>query len=113
MIEEIKKKLQELDNNVLYGVCKKGDTWDCLLIRKERFKRSGTSKLDYSVYITVRIIREDEIPEGIETEVIDKMKEIGYKQSGEGEYDYTVDANEIVVEVCKVEFVKPMKRKCA
>lgn len=113
MIEVIKEKLKELDENVQYGVCKKGDTWDCLLIRKERLEKSGTSRLDYSLYVSVRIIREDVIPEGKEAEVEEKMKEAGFRRSvAPAQYDYTVDANEVVVEVCKMEFVKIVKRVC-
>lgn len=114
MLESVKEKLKEIDENVQKGVCKKvNDSWNCLLIRKERLKKSGTSKSDYSFYISVRIVREDEIEEGTEELVIQKMKEIGWKQSDSpAEYEYTVDSNEIAVEICKLEFVRASKRVC-
>lgn len=113
MIENAKEKLQELNENVQYGVCKKEDTWDCLLLRKERLEKGGTSKREDYLYVSVRIIREDEIPEGIEAQVEEKMKEAGFKRTiAPAQYDYTVDANEIVVEICKMEFAKII-RKCA
>lgn len=113
MIEQIKEKLKEIDERVLYGVCKKGDTWDCFLVRKERIEKNGTSQKDYARYFSVRVIREDEIPEGIEMEVIRKLEEIGLKKSHTPiSYEYTVDANEVVVEICSIEFVKREKRMC-
>lgn len=113
MIEEIKEKLKELDKNVLVGICKKGDTWDCLLIRKDELRKSGTSRSDYSMYVSVRIIREDEIPEGLEQDVEKKMREIGFRRSDSpAKYEYVADVNEIIVETCKMQFVKSMKRVC-
>lgn len=110
MIKKIKKKLEELGEKVQTGVCKKGETWDCLLVRKKKIEKSGTSKTDYSYYISVRIIKEDEIPEGMEFDVIDKMKEVGYKHAAEPIiFDYTIDPNEIVVEICEILFVKARK----
>lgn len=113
MIADIKEKLKEIDGNVLYGICKKGDTWDCLLIKKERLEKSGTSKMDYSQYVSVYIVREDEIPEGLEQQVEKKMRELGFKRSQTAaKYEYAIDAYEIVVETCKLEFVKTVKRVC-
>ena len=110
MIEEIKTKLQELGENVQVGVCRKGDTWDCLLIRKRRISKNGTSRMDYSFYVSVSIIKENEIPEGLEFRIIDKMKELGFRQSGEEiSYDYEMDQNEVIVEVANITFVKARK----
>lgn len=112
MISEVQDALKAIDDRVLYGVARAdaSNTWDCLLIRKERIEKSGTSKLGYSQYISVRIIREDAVPEGMEMQVIEYMKGIGWKQSSASiEYEYTLDANEVVVEICKIEFYKVMK----
>lgn len=107
MIEEIKKKLEELGESVQTGVCKKGDTWDCLLVRKKRLEKSGTSKVDYSYYISIRVIKENEIPEGTEFKVIEKMRELGYRHAAEPiVYEYTMDTNDIVVEIGEILFVK-------
>lgn len=115
MIDKIKNALSELDDRVLYGVCKKknSDTWDCLVIRKERLAKSGTSGLDESYYISVRIVRENIIPDGLEHEVVKKMKNAGFRRTSKDiEYDYTVDSSETVVEIATIEFVKPAKRAC-
>ena len=113
MIDSIKEKLGELNSNVQYGICKKqGDSWDCILIKKARLSKTGTSRMDYTHHISVRIIREDEIQEGTEKEVIDAMKEIGWKMAGDAKYEYVLDSNEIVVEICNIEFAKAVKREC-
>lgn len=113
MLDTVKKGLKEIDKNVQYGICKKEDTWDCLLIRKDRIAKSGRSNLDYSFYVTISIIREDEIPDGIEHNVEQKMKELGYRRTDtDAKYDYTIDANEVVIEICTMEFVKASKRIC-
>lgn len=114
MIRKIKQKLEEISRNVQVGICKKKDeSWNCLLIRKEKLVKSGTSRLDYSAYVSIRIIKEDEIPEGTEQQIIEKMREIGWKMTDSpAQYEYRIDSNEIVVEICKMEFAKTQKRVC-
>lgn len=113
MINKIKEKLAELGDNIQYGICKKReDSWDCILIKKARLSKSGTSGMDYKYVVSVKIIREDEIPEGTEKEVIDAMKEIGWKMTDDAKYEYVIDANEIVVEICNMEFARSVKRVC-
>lgn len=110
MFEIIKKKLEELGENVQTGICKKGDTWDCLLVRKKKLVKNGKSKTDHSFYVSVSIIKENEIPEGLEFDVIEKMKELGFRESNETiMYGYTVDPNEVVVEICDIVFLKARK----
>lgn len=113
MIETVKEKLKELDPNVQYGICRKQeeqDTWDCLLIRKRRWTKNGKSNTDESFYLTVTIVREDEIPEGMEKKVEKEMGLVGFRRtSKDAEYDYTIDTNDIVVELCTIEFVKAYK----
>ena len=112
MINAIKEKLKEIDSNVQHGICKKGNTWDCLLIRKDRISKSKENRLDNNYYVSVTIVREDEIPEGTELLVEKKMKEAGFKRTEtDAKYDYVVDTNEVTVEICAMEFVKPTKRK--
>lgn len=110
-VDEVKAGLEEIHSNVQHGICRKKDTWDCLLIKKDRVAKSGTSNLDNTFYLTVSIICEDEIPEGKQAEVEQKMKEMGYRRTtAAAEFDYTIDANEVVIEVCTIEFSKPTKR---
>lgn len=113
MLDTVKEGLKEIDKNVQYGICKKEDTWDCLLIRKDRIAKSGKSNIDNSFYLTISIIREDEIPDDITGNVERKMKELGYRRTAtDAKYDYTIDANEVVIEICTMEFVKASKRIC-
>lgn len=113
MIEKIKEELAVFGKNVQHGIPRKKDTWDCLVVRKERLEKSGTSNLDNSIYVSVTVVCEDEIQEGIEFEIEKVMKKIGFRRtSSPAKYDYTVDANEIIIEICKIEFVKAMKREC-
>lgn len=113
MINAIKEKLKEIDSNVQYGICRKKDTWDCLLVRKDRIAKSKQNRLDNNYYISVSIIREDEIPNGTELLVEKKMKEIGFNRTqADARYDYVLDANDVTVEICVMEFVKSTKREC-
>lgn len=113
MIDRIKQGLKVLDENIQVGICKKKDTWDCLLIRRSRIEKTGTSGLDHSFYFTISIVREDEIPESFPIEVEEKMKELGFRRTDtSAKFDYTVDANEVVIEICSMEFVKAKKRNC-
>ena len=110
-VDEVEAGLKEIDSNVQHGICRKKDTWDCLLIKKDRIAKSGTAKKDDNFYLTVTIICEDEIPEGKQTEVEKKMDEMGYRRTSKDvEYDYTIDANEVVIETCTMEFVRSTKR---
>lgn len=110
MLTEIKEKLKEIDSNVQVGICvKKNDSWNCLLVRKEALQK-GQHDLSNSFRVSVRIIREDEIEKGTEKIVIDKMREAGWKRTDTtGKYEYTIDANEVIVETCKLEFAKTIK----
>ena len=46
----------------------------------------------------------------MEFDVIEKMKEIGYKHAAEPiNYEYTIDTNDVVVEIGELLFVKPRK----
>lgn len=110
MISEIKEKLRELDTNVQTGIARKvGDSWNCLVIRKNSLRRDKNA-LGFTKNISVRIVREDEIEEGLEEKVIEKMKEIGFRQATDSaEYEYTIDSNEIVIEICSIQFYKAVK----
>lgn len=112
MIKRIREGLQEIDKNVQYGICRKSDSWDCLLIKKDRWAKSGTSNKDDTFYFTVSIIREDEIPEETPEIVKNKMEELGFRRTTkDANFEYTIDANEVVIEICTMEFSKPTKRK--
>lgn len=115
ILDDIKNKLQEIDSNVYYAAVDlsvKDTVWDYIV-----FERSALSvtanKTGYTEEYTVRIIREDFIPEGLEIEVIEKMLEIpGMRlKSDGGTYEYVPKPNtNIVVEMFSVGFVRPKKK---
>lgn len=109
MVEEIKAKLQEIDENVYYGAGKfeKRDLWDCIVFGKKRIKRVQNT----AVYVWfVAIVREEEIPEGLPEKVIEKVRELGLKQTDANiEFGYTEKSAECMVEICTIEFFKSKK----
>lgn len=111
MRDKIENKLKELGEEVFYGSGKfKGrDVWDCIVYGKRRIKKTGTSGKDYSHIWFVAIVKEEFIPEGLEFQVIEKMREAGLKVDSEAEYAYTDKSGECMVEVCTMEFVKCVK----
>lgn len=111
MRDKIENKLRELGEEVFYGSGKfKGrDAWDCIIYGKRRIKKTGTSGKDYSHIWFVAIVKEEFIPEGLELEVIEKMREAGLKIDSTAEYAYMDKSGECMVEVCTMEFAKCVK----
>lgn len=115
ILDDIRNKLQEVDSKVYYAAVDlsvKDTVWDYTV-----FERSALSvnanKTGYTEEYTVRIIREEFIPEGVEIEVIDKMLEIpGMRlKSDGGSYEYVQKPNtNVVVEMFSVGFVRPKKK---
>ncbi len=115
ILDDIKNKLQEIDSKVYYAAVDlsvKETVWDYIV-----FERSALSvnanKTGYTEEYTVRIIREEYIPEGLEIEVIEKMLEIpGMRlKSDGGTYEYVQKPNtNVVIEMFSVGFVRPKKR---
>ncbi len=117
MLTEIKQKLEELDPNVFYGIVDKNaveesNKWNYIVFGRRKLT-SSQSRNGYTDYYWVGIVREDFVPEGLETQVIDKMLEIdGMKLAGtDGQYEYVMKPNtNTVIEVLTLEFARPKKR---
>ena len=115
ILETIENKLKELDPNVIYGMVDDSvitNEWNYIVFMRKSLSVSD-SRQGYSDRFTVAIIRENYIPEGLDIEVIEKMKEIaGMKlASSDSEYNYTIKPNtNAVVEILTMEFVKSRKR---
>lgn len=109
MLDGIVAKLKEIDSNVQKGIPRKdGDLWNSLVVKKNKI---SFERHNQTMYVSVRIVREDEIEDGLVEQVIDAMQEIGWKVSGDrADYDYVVDQNEVIVEVCTINFFDPAKR---
>lgn len=54
-------------------------------------------------------MKEESIPDGLELEVIEKMREAGVKIDSDAEYAYTDKSGECMVEICTMEFSKCVK----
>jgi hypothetical protein len=114
ILNEIKEKLQEIDPRVFYGMVDNSvreTVWDYIVFNRKLLK-PGKNRTGYSYYFSVNIVREDYIPEGLETTVIDKMLEITGMRLAENdmEYYYTEKPNtNAVVEMISIDFVRPVK----
>lgn len=115
MLNEIKTKLQEIDDNIFYGMVDdrmKETVWDYIVFNRT-VKRQNSNKTGYSDYYSVHVVRENFIPEGLEEAVIDKMLEIeGMRLAGnDGSYTYVPKPNtNVVVEMFSMDFVKAKKK---
>lgn len=115
ILDDIKNKLQEVDSNVFYAAVDlsvKDTVWDYIVFERTNLKVS-TNKTGYTEGYTVRIIREEFIPEGTEISVIEKMLEIpGMRLASDGgTYEYVQKPNtNIVIEMFSVSFARPIKR---
>lgn len=115
ILEIIENKLKELDPYVFYGMV--DDTvitneWNYIVFMRKSLSVSD-SKQGYSDRFTVAIIRENYIPEGLDVEVIEKMKEIAGMRlaNSDSNYNYTIKPNtNTVVEILTMDFVKARKR---
>ena len=113
ILTDIKKKLEEIDSNVFYGMVDKRmkeTTWDYIVFNRKIIK-SNTNKTGFSVVFSVNIVRENFIPEDLEIDVINKVQELaGVRLAGDGIYTYIQKPNtNIVVEMFSVDFVRAKK----
>jgi hypothetical protein len=118
LLEEIQTKLQEIDSYVFYGMADEEQItskWDYTVFMRRNLSISDT-KQGYTDRYAVAIVRENFIPEGLETQVINKMLEIAGMRiaSTDCQYNYVKKPNtNIVVEILTIEFVKARKRVVA
>lgn len=114
ILSDIEAKLKELDPNVYYGMVdesQKETVWNYIVFNR-RSVRHSTNKTAASDYFDVHIIRENYIPEGLDEEVISKLRELpGVRQTGEdGTFTYVQKPNtNIVVEMLSIPFVRARK----
>lgn len=115
ILDEITKKLEEIDPVVFYGAVDKKmkeEVWDYIVFNRTVMK-SSSNKTSYTDGYTVHIIREAFIPDGLAEEVIEKMCEIaGMKvASSDSEYTYMVKpSTDAVVEMLSIEFTRARKK---
>lgn len=112
-LTDIEAKLQEIDPNVDYGLVNKNrkeTAWNYIVFNRTGVKYS-TQKTGASDTFDVHIIRENYIPEGVDTEVVTKLCELpGVRVSGDAQFNYTQKPNtDIVVEMLTISFVRARK----
>lgn len=109
MWNEIKTKLEEIGEEVFYGAgrFKDRESWDCIVCGKRRLKNE---KMQKTQFWFVAIVREEFIPDGTEQIVIEKLRDLGLKQTdAAAEYAYVEKSGECMVEICTMEFYKTVK----
>lgn len=111
--EKIRGKLEEIDPMVFYGRAGKLDEtvlWNYIVFYREK-RTSSESHTSHTVTFHVAVVRENEIPEGLEETVIEKVLELpGMKLGSESSYAYTVKpGTSAAVEVLDIPFVKARK----
>ncbi len=109
----IREKLEEIDPLVFYGMAgslSEDVLWNYIVFFREA-RRPAENKQDKSYVFHVAIVRENEIPEGLDDKVIDKIREIpGVRLGDAATYAYTEKRNTgAAVEVLDIPFIKPMK----
>ena len=117
ILDDIKTKLLEVDPVVFYGCVDeesntiKADLWNYIVFNRARLRTDPTKTSLVDVF-EVHIVREEYIPDGIDVEVIEKLRSIpGVKLlSGDGIYTYTRKNNtNLVVEMLTLTFTRARK----
>lgn len=114
ILNDIKEKLLAIDPNVFYGAVDNSaceTVWDYIVFERSRIA-INPNKTSYSHHYTVRIIRENFVPVGLERTVIDSLCTIPGMRLADADpvFDYTVKPNtNTVVEMLSIDFVKPEK----
>lgn len=114
ILEEIKERLEEIDENVFYGAVDnrmKETLWNYIVFNRVKLAPSQ-NKTGYTAEYAVHIIREDFIPEGLEEEVIETLKSIpGVRVNSDGgTYDYvTKPSTNAIIEMFSINFYIPRK----
>lgn len=114
ILTDIEAKLKEIDPNVYYGMVdesRKETVWDYIVFNRTIIRHS-TNKTSESDRFDVHVIRENFIPDGLENEVIDKLRELpGVKLTGDDStFTYVQKPNtNIVVEMMSIHFLRARK----
>lgn len=113
LLTDIEAKLKEIDPNVDYGMVdrsRKETAWNYIVFNRTGVKYSS-NKTSASDTFDVHIIRENYVPEGVDSLVIEKMCELpGVRVNGEVVFNYTQKPNtNTVVEMLTIPFVRARK----
>lgn len=114
MLNKLKNKLEELDDNVFYGAAKENDStknlWNYIVYGRDRME-PNSDKTSFTYYYDVVIVREEYIPENFIEEVIAKVEECGLRLAKTApEFEYKKKNDDTVVEILVIHFQKAGKR---
>ena len=112
-LEDVETTLKEVDPVVYYGMVDKSRAeteWNYTVFNRTRLTAS-TQKTSFGDAFDVHIVRENYVPEGIDSEIIAKLCKLpGVRLAGEGTFDYVQKPNtNIVVEMLTIPFVRARK----
>lgn len=115
ILDEIKEKLEQIDERVYYGMVSRSireTLWNYIVFNRT-IMSNNQNRSGYTDGYVVHIVREDFIPDGLAEKVIEKMLEIkGMRESGSDmQYQYVEKPNtDTVIEMLSIDFVKPRKK---
>lgn len=118
LLEDVEVKLKEIDEKVFYGMVDENEIeneWNYIVFMRKSLSTSDTRQ-GYTDRFTVAIIRENYIPEGLDVEVINKMRELAGVRlaNSDSPYSYVKKPNtNTVVELLTIEFARARKRVVA
>lgn len=114
ILSDIEEKLLEIDPRVYYGMVDgntKESAWDYIVFNRTTVKHSA-NKTSASDCFDVNIIRENYIPDGLEDEVIAKLRELpGVRLAGsDSVFNYVrKPSTNTVIEMLTISFVRARK----
>ena len=115
ILSDIEERLKKLDTRVCYGIIdnavKQSPVWDCIVFGRSNIKYPS-NKLSASDYFDVLIIRENYIPDGLDTEIIQTLTALdGVRLAGDtANFDYIQKPNtDTVIEMLTISFVRARK----
>lgn len=113
LLIDVESKLKEIDPNIYYGMVDESvreTVWNYIVFNRSTITHSA-NKTAATDRFDVHIIRENYVPEGMDTEVIDKLCSIpGVRIAGDCVFSYVQKPNtNIVVEMLTIPFVRARK----
>jgi hypothetical protein len=114
ILNEIKEKLEEIDEKVFYGAVDssmKETLWNYTVFNRVKLS-PNQNRTGLTAEYAVHIVREDFIPDGLEERVMEALTSIkGVRIDGDGgTYDYvTKPSTNTVVEMFSINFYIPRK----
>lgn len=111
---DIEAKLKELDPNVYYGMVdesRKETVWDYIVFNRTKVSHSS-NKTAASDHFDVHIIRENYVPEGLDTKVIESLCSLPGVRLANADCTFNYvqkPSTNIVVEMLSISFVRARK----